>query len=125
MAEINASLSILVCSYQRDSAPLIFLVMDRLPNLLGAILGIVPDVAVDSPVLKSFDLRGAIEYMANCSNIIVMSGAGISTSAGIPDFRTPGTGLYSRLEKYNLPNPQAIFTLDFFRVCDRKHKWNV
>ncbi|CAF1380430.1 unnamed protein product [Rotaria sordida] len=88
-------------------------------------LGLIPDETVESPVLKSFDLRGAVEYMANCSNIIVMSGAGISTSAGIPDFRTPGTGLYSRLEKYNLPNPEAIFTLDFFRVCDRKQKSNV
>jgi hypothetical protein len=119
MAEIDASLSILVCRYQRDSTPLIFLVMDTFPKLIGAMLGIVPDETVESPVLKSFDLRGAVEYMANCSNIIVMSGAGISTSAGIPDFRTPGTGLYSQLEKYNLPNPEAIFTLDFFRVCDR------
>ncbi|KAF5300526.1 hypothetical protein FQR65_LT09146 [Abscondita terminalis] len=43
-----------------------------------------------------------------------MAGAGISTSAGIPDFRSPGSGLYHNLQKYNLPHPQAIFELDFF-----------
>ena len=38
-------------------------------------------------------------------NVIVLTGAGISVSAGIPDFRTPGTGLYDNLAKYNLPHP--------------------
>lgn len=38
-------------------------------------------------------------------NIIVLTGAGLSTVAGIPDFRTPGTGLYDNLQKYNLPHP--------------------
>lgn len=47
--------------------------------------------------------------------IICMCGAGVSCSAGIPDFRTAGTGLYSRLEEYDLPHPQAIFELDFFK----------
>ena len=37
--------------------------------------------------------------------VVVLTGAGISVSAGIPDFRSPGTGLYSNLEKYNLPKP--------------------
>ncbi|GLV40123.1 Sirtuin 2 [Carabus blaptoides fortunei] len=49
-----------------------------------------------------------------CTNIITMAGAGISTSAGIPDFRSPGSGLYANLQKYNLPHPQAVFELDFF-----------
>ena len=48
-------------------------------------------------------------------NIVVVLGAGISVSAGIPDFRTPGTGLYSKLEEYQLPYPEAIFELDYFR----------
>mmetsp|Transcript_81908 Transcript_81908/g.222333 ORF Transcript_81908/g.222333 Transcript_81908/m.222333 type:complete len:361 (-) Transcript_81908:23-1105(-) len=47
--------------------------------------------------------------------IVVMVGAGMSVAAGIPDFRTPGTGLYDNLEKYNLPYPEAVFDLDFLR----------
>ena len=74
----------------------------------------------DPPIFKTFDLPTAAAYMAKCSNIIVMSGAGISTSAGIPDFRTPGTGLYSQLEKYKLPYREAIFDLEFFRVRYRR-----
>jgi NAD-dependent SIR2 family protein deacetylase len=42
-------------------------------------------------------------------NILIMTGAGISVSAGIPDFRTPGTGVYDNLKEYNLPTPEALF----------------
>ena len=40
----------------------------------------------------------------------------VHLAAGIPDFRSPGTGLYDNLQKYNLPDPQAIFSIDFFKV---------
>ena len=48
--------------------------------------------------------------------IVVLAGAGISVSAGIPDFRSPGSGLYDNLGKYHLPEPEAIFDIDFFDV---------
>ncbi|XP_071548444.1 NAD-dependent protein deacetylase sirtuin-3-like isoform X2 [Panulirus ornatus] len=52
-------------------------------------------------------------------NILVMVGAGISTASGIPDFRSPGTGLYDNLQKYNLPYPEAIFDINFFMMDPR------
>lgn len=39
----------------------------------------------------------------------------LSLPTGIPDFRSPGTGLYHRLEEYGLPHPHAVFEIDFFR----------
>lgn len=69
----------------------------------------------NSLCLSSLDLVGALEAIASAENIITMAGAGISTSCGIPDFRTPGTGLYDNLQKYNLPTPQSVFDINYFK----------
>ena len=67
--------------------------------------------------LKEPTVDGIIEYIKSdaCKNIVVMVGAGISTSAGIPDFRSPGSGLYDNLQQYKLPSPECMFDINFFR----------
>jgi NAD-dependent SIR2 family protein deacetylase len=62
------------------------------------------------PKLKAF-----ADAFATARNIMIVMGAGASTSAGIPDFRTPGSGLYDNLQAYGLPSPEAVFSIDFFR----------
>jgi len=68
-------------------------------------------------VLKGQDIPSLAEYIKSteCKNVILMLGAGVSTSAGIPDFRSPETGLYSNLARLNLPHPEAVFEIGFFR----------
>ncbi|NXF28325.1 SIR2 deacetylase, partial [Rhodinocichla rosea] len=89
--------------------------VELLRALLSRTLGLGGDRA--EPVLDELSLAGVSRFIQSdrCKSIVCMVGAGISTSAGIPDFRSPGTGLYSNLQSYNLPYPEAIFEIGFFK----------
>lgn len=67
--------------------------------------------------LEAQTLSAFCQYIKenNCKKIVVLTGAGISTNAGICDFRTPGTGLYDNLQKYKLPYPEAVFDIEYFK----------
>ncbi|GAA5848875.1 hypothetical protein JCM8547_006374 [Rhodosporidiobolus lusitaniae] len=60
--------------------------------------------------------QDVVELIRRSRNILVLTGAGVSTSCGIPDFRSP-TGLYARLkeEHWELDDPQDMFDLQYFK----------
>jgi len=62
----------------------------------------------------------AAEMIINSKSVVVLTGAGISTESGIPDFRSPGTGLWEKIDPmealstevlYN--NPQKFYSFGF------------
>ncbi len=49
------------------------------------------------------------ELIRGARSVVALTGAGISVPSGIPDFRTPGTGLWENV------NPMAVAHIDAFR----------
>src|SRR5512134_2182168 len=66
--------------------------------------------------------QAAIEFAADlfrsARRAVVLTGAGLSTPSGIPDFRSEGTGLWSRDE------PMEVASLNTFRIApERFFRW--
>ncbi|KAK2807341.1 hypothetical protein FQN50_005496 [Emmonsiellopsis sp. PD_5] len=73
------------------------------------------DDSTPPETLESRTLEGVATYIKKKHVRHIVTGAGISTAAGIPDFRSPDTGLYANLGRLNLPDPEAVFDISYFR----------
>jgi NAD-dependent histone deacetylase SIR2 len=60
-----------------------------------------------------YSLDHVLEKLQSAKKVLVLSGAGISTSLGIPDFRS-SQGFYAKLQHLGLSDPQDVFDLGIF-----------
>lgn len=65
-------------------------------------------------------LNDVIDLIKKSKKIIVLTGAGVSVSCGIPDFRSKN-GIYSKLkdEFPELPSPESMFDIKYFKEDQR------
>lgn len=64
--------------------------------------------------LRLSSLEDVATLIKRAKSIVVLTGAGVSVSCGIPDFRSKG-GVYDAIRaQYELPEPEAIFDLHEF-----------
>jgi len=68
------------------------------------------------PYATAFDK--AVNILRNAQHVVVLTGAGSSTPSGIPDFRSPGSGLWTRFL------PMEVASLSTFRYLpERFFEW--
>nr|XP_014092993.1 NAD-dependent protein deacylase Sirt4 [Bactrocera oleae] len=69
-----------------------------------------------NPVLEE-DIKRLQDFLMSKSNIVVLTGAGISTESGIPDYRSEGVGLYART------NHKPIQHMEFVRSAEVRQRY--
>eukprot|EP00005_Dracoamoeba_jomungandri_P005069 CAMPEP_0174258580 /NCGR_PEP_ID=MMETSP0439-20130205/7550_1 /TAXON_ID=0 /ORGANISM="Stereomyxa ramosa, Strain Chinc5" /LENGTH=371 /DNA_ID=CAMNT_0015342137 /DNA_START=34 /DNA_END=1146 /DNA_ORIENTATION=- len=60
------------------------------------------------------ELNDVLDLLRNSKKVMILTGAGLSVSCGISDFRSTG-GIYETIaKKYNLEDPQELFSIEHF-----------
>ncbi len=62
-------------------------------------------------------IENIVSVLQGRKNIVVLVGAGISVSCGIPDFRSEKTGIYHTMDanELGLSTPEELFHLECFQ----------
>jgi NAD-dependent deacetylase len=64
---------------------------------------------VPADIATGAEIQRLAELVREASCVVALTGAGISVPSGIPDFRSPGTGLWERVD------PMEVAHIDAFR----------
>ena len=54
-------------------------------------------------------IKKASQLIKNSNKTMVLTGAGISTESGIPDFRSPGTGLWENTDPMEVLSTSVLY----------------
>ena len=72
-------------------------------------------------MISKDDIRDFKDYIDKSSNIVIFTGAGISTESGIPDFRSPG-GIWTKFKPIDFSEFMAS---EEARVESWRRKFNI
>ncbi|ETV92544.1 hypothetical protein, variant 13 [Aphanomyces invadans] len=89
---------------------------DVLSHRCAACIAVTSKEAAPSPLPRLESLDDAVQALKKAKHIVVVVGAGISVSCGIPDFRSKD-GIYALANDMglDLPDAESLFDMDFFR----------
>ena len=71
---------------------------------------------MDGQVVRD-DIAALAELIGSAGSVVALTGAGISVPSGIPDFRTPGTGIWANVD------PMEVAHIDAWRA-DPERFWS-
>src|SRR6185295_3307117 len=75
----------------------------------GGHLGVPREAEADVAGSVGTDVERLAQLLREASSVVALTGAGISVPSGIPDFRSPGTGLWENVD------PMEVAHIDAWR----------
>ena len=71
----------------------------------------------DPPSTRAATLTSLLDALTAARSVVVFTGAGVSTAAGIPDFRGPD-GVWTLLQSTNVALPFSQWQTNCIATCD-------